>query len=409
MSSNGSSITIKEDNLGPIVKDTLYKPNYSINKYKVTYIIPNNTSCQNQNTPTTSTTSSREYLYDYNTTVKNINNSNNGIDIKCSRENKQFLGWDMNQNSGSAPEILVTDNITLYPIFVDKIPVSVYLFEKPFVQILYDSNFNLTSTNSALQTALKNEINKDNYKNNFYFNDYTESNPIKIYTNKECTDLFTNRTITEQLKLYIKAEPYITFKVIDGVSFKTNNNGYNQNHKTYIKEPLSKYSSSEYKTPIVTVSDPHQHFYKWKLVSENNNEFPYPLMLGEGSTELKNYKLNYPATYEVAVETNKYTVRFKDPEGNCSPPDTSFEVPANTYVTKDNYDKFNRITCTKAGHTFKGWEKESFTVGMNYCPAINLLFYILVIVLIAICVKYIINGFSNNKSRSSILHNRVMQ
>lgn len=407
MSNNGST-TAKMDNLGPIVQNTTYRPNYSVNKYTVTYYMPENANCIIKNTPNIQTTSTVEYLYDYNTPVKNIYNSTAGVDIECTRDNKQFLGWG--QNAICAPEILVTDNIILQPVFVDKIPVNIYVFNTQLVQLLYDKNFNLTSNNTELQTALKRVINNEDIQKKYNFIGVIDSSPINLYTDIECTNPFTEQTITENLILYVKAEPYITFKLgSDIVSFKSSSDGYEENHKDYIREPLSKYRHSEFKTPSVTVSDPHKHFYKWRLVSENNLRFPYPTLLGENTTELKNYHLDYPATYEAEIAVNKYTVRFKDSEKNCSPPDVSFEVTANTYVTQDNYDEFNQISCTKAGHTFKGWERESFTVGMNYCPAINLLFYILVIVLIAICVKYIINGFSNNKSRSSILHNRVMQ
>lgn len=385
-----------KDNLGPIVKHTTFVPDYSINKYHIIYIMPDNDliKCKQAQEPTgTTTTSARSYLYEHGSVVRN--NANNNPDIFCEQGDKTFIGWSPNQTSISVPEVIATGHTTLYPIFVDKIPVSVYVFNTQIVQQLFDPNSIVNSDNNQLQTAINNAINNQQLTRFFKF-DNSNSTVYNLYTDESCTTPFTSATVVDRLTLYIKADPYVIFTLGDDSSSKT----IVGHSEQFIKIPLSELSNSSKTTPSATTTTPHMEFSKWKLITENNSESPYPEYLGENTNQLKNYKRGYSATYIAEFKKKNYNIIFKDTEGNCDPKDVRFTVEAESTISKSNNPQFSQLTCNKVGHTWNGWEKEEFT---NYCPAVNLMFYIILAVVIVILIKYIINGFSNSQFGRNIL------
>ena len=398
---------IKPDNLGPILKNITYVPDYTINTYTISYNLPTDTNivCHENGNPRSTSDSSIKFIYEYDTTIKNIyNNDNpNAIDVYCNDnndDNKQFLGWSRNINDETVPQIKATSNIELYPIFIDKIPVKIYVNNILITTVNFNSGFNLESNNQTLQTTIANSINQQNLKNNYDFTE-EDNNNYKLYSDDKCTILFTNRIITASLNLYIKASPYITFQLGNDSTLK-----FSDNTTAPKKISLSELSNGSKTTPSVNVSNQHAEFDKWQRL--NNSQ--YPAFLSAGSRELQNHgSINQPETYTASTKPKQYSVIFQDKDNNCVPtpyPKTIL-VDANTTLTKNNSNVFQSLNCTKAGHTFNGW-KEEFTT-RSYCPAINLLIYIVAIVIIAIIVKYLSDGFSNSKFRRSILFSSSKQ
>lgn len=387
------------DNLGPIIKNTTYVPDYSINRYQAIYILPEdkNVNCVEKRQHDFTTSSARSYLYDHGTVIKN--NPNNNADITCHKDDKTFLGWAPNENYVSIPEIIATSHTILYPIFVDKIPVSVYLFKTQIVQKLFSPNITLDSNNNELQTAIGNAITNLNIENFFKLENTDIKNPYKLYTDEECTTQYTGQILSDRLTLYIKGDPYVIFSVGEN----SNASIVSYPNERFIRIPLSDLSNSSRKTPSAIITTPHMEFSKWKLSTTNDPESPYPDSLGEDSNQLRNYKRAYSATYFAEFKKMNYTIIFKDTEGNCSPKDVTLQIEAESTINKANNTQFASLTCNKVGHTWNGWEKEEFTNKNKLCPITNLLIYIIMIIVIAYIIKFIVDGSSNSKSGGSIL------
>lgn len=397
-------MSAKKDNLGPINKNIVYVPNYTVNKYKVSYILPtdNKITCTavNKNT-STSTNSAIAYVYDYNTPIKNIYNNTDNIDVKCTQNNMQFLGWARDKEAKQISTINATNDISMYPIFIDKVPVNIYLYNKLIATYSVDSNFNLNSNNTTLKSIIANGINQYHIENDYKLENKTESNPYKLYTDVDCTTLFTNKVISTPSSLFLKGDPYITFQLGNDSTLK-----FSDNTTAPKKIPLSELSNGSKTTPSVNVSNEHFEFNKWQRLNDSSS---YPASLAANSQQLKNYNNYLPETYTATKKRKIYTVTFKDNDNNCvpTPYPRTMQVDSESTLTKDNNDEFNSMNCTKAGYTFNGW-KEEFTT-RSYCPAINLLIYIVAIIVIAIIVKYLSNGFSNSKFKRSILFSSSQQ
>lgn len=379
------------DNLGPIVANTTYIPSYTTKQYNVVYILPQdaNTTCTQNTTPYKTTSSARHYIYDYGATIKN--NPDNPMDITCTHATKTFGGWSNVEGATSSPQLVASSNTFLYPIFVDKIPIRVYLYDIPLGQILVDKNSYLKYENSDLQAMIANAVAKNNISENFKLEN--TSIPFTLYTDASCTTRFTSQNITESLQLYIKGDPYVTFQL------GTTNAKIVNESETTVKIPLSTLSNGIKKTPIATTNLAHMQFAYWKLISENKGSAKYPLTLGGDSSQLVGYSRTYPAIYMAEFSKKVYTVTFKDEEGKCSPKDVILSVNAESILSKTDYPILKTLTCNKDGYTWNGWTKESFGVSNSYCSVINLLLYILILLVI---VWYLTDGGNQHRVQSSV-------
>lgn len=390
------------DNLGPIIANTTYIPTYTTKTYNIVYYLPTDaeTTCIENTTPTNkSTSSARHYIYDYGTTIKN--NPDNPMDITCTHTTKTFGGWTNVEGGTYSPQLIASSDTFLYPVFVDKIPIRVYLYDILLGQILVDNNDYLKYENDELQSMIENAIAKDNITDNFKLENTTT--PFTLYTDVSCTTRFTSQNITESIKLYIKGDPYVTFKV------ETPNAKIINESSSEVKIPLSNLSNGTKKTPIATTNETHMQFTYWKLISENKGDAKYPLTLGGDSSQLAGYSRTYPAIYLAEFTKKVYTVTFKDEEGKCSPKDVVLSVNAESIVTKADYPNFKSLTCNKDGYTWDGWTKESFNVNRgSYCSIINLILYLCIIIVIVWIIKYFTDGRNQYQFSSSVLRNSVL-
>lgn len=380
--------------VGPIIKNTTYRPSFDINSYPVTYII-DGYKCQNSKTPVGSYVGSKDntkivYNYVYNTPLP----SNDTMDVTCTTSSKTFVGWT-NTRGGSTPtNVNVTSALTVFPIFADKISVSVKLGNNIVYQTFVDSG--ITVNKRDLLSSAITQINAGGYSNNYNISSMADS--IELYTTSDCKSVFSSTKVTVPVTLFIKPDPYITFELGSDDSKATFSDG----QRTSKKIPLSELSKGS-KIPSATTTEAHRVFTKWVIQTSTPLDYPQVLM---GNTEqLKDYnpvKYYLPVTYKAYFDKRKYTVIFRDESKNCSSnTETVITVEAETIIDK-NIPEFQKLNCSKSGHTFKGWYQEKFTT-QSYCPAINLIVAIALIVVIAFIVKYIADGISNGGFRSSVL------
>lgn len=387
-------MSVYTDNIGPITSDVTYIPVYDKNKYNIVYVT-NNESCTNVNSPASSTTSARSYLYTYGDTVKN--NVGSGFDVRCSKDGKTFIGWARTANATDIPVITATGNMNLYPIFMDKTPISVYVNS----QQIGTMNVDAGTTAAAMRSLVQNLINTSNASQSYSI---SISTSMPLYKDSRCSTTYGERDVPTTA-VYVKGDPYITFNNSDG--WFADNTTINSK-----KIKLSELSSSSARTPRVVNRDQNMLFVNWTLASTNNSSNPYPSTLGADTLQLANYTNDYPATYQAKWALRTYKVVFKDAENNCSPAGgIELDIPHNTKVSKSGYADFKNLTCNKAGHTWKGWTKESYTPypksNCNSCPRcpLNLILIVVVLIFMFYYIYSLINYVFNHDKPTGTVQN----
>lgn len=385
--------------IGPITKNTTYIPDFTIIRYPVTYNT-NGARCEiNQHATgsydkASSNTSKYVYTYTYNTQFPN----NDKMDVTCTSSGKTFVGWTTSKGSTDLANFKITGSDTqVFPVFADKISVKIQLGLEPVYTTYVDKN--TTITNNQVMSSAISKINAGHYSDRYNLASMSDS--IALYTSSTCNTLFSSEKIVAPTVVYIKPDPYVTFVLDDSkASFSDGKTGSK-------KIALSSLTRGE-KIPTANISDQHKELSTWNLQTIAQK---YPEKLSPNTQQLKDYKpeeLKVPVTYKASFVLKKYRVTFKDQDNNCgNGVSTVIEVDANTIIDRNN-TTFAKFNCSKAGHTFKGWQKESFTNSQptySYCPATNLILAIIMIVIIAYIVKYFANGFSNSRSRSVVLRN----
>lgn len=385
--------------LGPITKNTIFTPDFTIITYPVKYNT-NGATCVQQNKVGTFTSGNANrtqyiYTYTYNTPFPN----NDNMDLTCTSSGKTFVGWSTTKDGQTPANFNILGNgYEVFPIFADKISVKIQLGADTVYTKYVDKN--TTITKNQLMSSAISSINTGHYSDKYYIPSMSDS--IALYTNSTCKTVFSSTKVVEPITLYIKPDPYVTF-VLDNskATFSDNKTGSK-------KIALSRLSNGE-KIPSAKISDPHKELSTWTIQTTVQG---YPEKLSPDTTQLKNINpvdLKVPATYKATFVPKKYKVTFKDQNNDCgNGVSTVIEVEANQIIDKNNSD-FAKFNCSKVGYTFKGWKKENFTTNSySYCPAINLIITIVIIVIIAYIVKYLANGFSNSRSRSVVLHNNKL-
>lgn len=382
--------------IGPITKNTTYIPDFTIITYPITYNTKGARCEMNRNAigtydKTSSDTSKYVYKYSYNTQFPN----NDSMDVTCTSSGKTFVGWARSEGSTDLANFKITGSgIQVFPVFVDKISVQIQLGLETVYTKYVDKNTTIIK-NQLISSAIS-EINAGHYSENYNLSSMSDS--IALYTTSECKTVFSSAKIVAPTVVFIKPDPYVTFVLDDSkATFSDGKTGSK-------KIALSALTRGE-KIPTANISDQHKELSTWNLQTIAQK---YPEKLSPNTQQLKDYKpeeLKVPVTYKASFVLKKYKVTFKDQDNNCgNGVSTVIEVDANTIIDRNN-TTFAKFNCSKAGHAFKGWQKESFINSYSYCPATNLILAIIMIVIIAYIVKYFVNGFSNSRSRSIILRN----
>lgn len=366
--------------VGPIIKDTTFVPKFQIQSFPV-YYVTNGNKCENSRSPVgkmiASASSGIKYLYDYDTVLPNTLGQ---MDVTCTSNNKTFIGWSVNSGDNSVSNVNIRKDVYVYPVFADQLPVTVFIGNRRVYQTFVDAG--TTVKDETIRHSAMNKINSDKLSEEY--NITSMYNSLVLYTTSTCDTVYRDSKVTSGLNLYIKPDPWITFTIgTDGASFS-------DKQTTPKKIALSSLSDGSVKTPSAIINDKHKEFSKWTLVTSTT--VPYPQALNEDSTQLKNYNpTSYylPVTYTAEFVTKTYRVTFYDEKKECSSaPTTVISTLANTIIDVNNSD-FAKLNCSRAGSDFAGWQ-EKFTT-QSYCPAINILFCIIMIVIIAVVVKYFCN------------------
>ena len=376
--------------LGPITKDTTYTPSFTINTFPVTYVTNGNTCTASATTVGTkngTTSSALSYIYNYGTNLPN-STGDGGFDVTCTKSGKTFIGWNKSKTGTTASSINIQNSETIYPVFADKSPVTVYIGDLQVYQTFVDPDTNVTATDIRREVLKK--IDEDNLSNkhNISSNDST----LPLYTSSDCKSTFTSGEVPAKgLTLYIKPDPWITFSLggITGVTFKDGST-------TSKKIALSKLKDGEAAPSILIDDKIYKEFDGWRTNLPLYSSLS-PLPNNLTGINITNY--NEDAIYTVSLKDKQFTVTFYDQHGECGKnTNTNIKVIGGNIITTANYPDYAALlNCKRDGSTFEGWkENENFTP-RSYCPTINILFYIVMIVIIAIIVKHICNKMGIDK------------